>query len=123
MISAVTGQGIREVLAAVLQELTRLEEEGENEEESDLVEIDFHGEDPDYREIYTYVDEEDGVFVIEGKQLSKIFNSTNFNDMESLRYLYKYIEKKGAIAELKELGLSEGDTVRIRDYEFEYSEE
>ncbi len=123
LISAVTGQGIREVLAAVLQELTRLEEEGENEEESDLVEIDFHGEDPDYREIYTYVDEEDGVFVIEGKQLSKIFNSTNFNDMESLRYLYKYIEKKGAIAELKELGLSEGDTVRIRDYEFEYSEE
>ena len=101
LISAVTGQGIREVLAAVLQELTRLEEEGENEEESDLVEIDFHGEDPDYREIYTYVDEEDGVFVIEGKQLSKIFNSTNFNDMESLRYLYKYIEKKGAIAELK----------------------
>lgn len=123
LISAVTGQGIREVLAAVLQELTRLEEKGENEEESDLVEIDFHGEDPDYREIYTYVDEEDGVFVIEGKQLSKIFNSTNFNDMESLRYLYKYIEKKGAIAELKELGLSEGDTVRIRDYEFEYSEE
>lgn len=123
LISAVTGQGIREVLAAVLQELTRLEEEGENEEESDLVEINFHGEDPDYREIYTYVDEEDGVFVIEGKQLSKIFNSTNFNDMESLRYLYKYIEKKGAIAELKELGLSEGDTVRIRDYEFEYSEE
>ena len=43
--------------------------------------------------------------------------------MESLRYLYRYIEKKGAIDELKELGLQEGDTVRIKDYEFEYSEE
>lgn len=122
LISAATGQGIRDVLAAVLQELSRLEEE-EDEEPEELTEIDFHGEDPDYREIYTYVDEEDGVFVIEGKQLGKIFNSTNFNDMESLRYLYKYIEKKGAIEELKELGLSEGDTVRIRNYEFEYSEE
>lgn len=43
--------------------------------------------------------------------------------MESLRYLYRYIEKKGAVAELKELGLEEGDIVRIKDYEFEYSEE
>ena len=121
LMSAATGQGIKEVLSAALQELSRLEEEEPEPEE--FYEADFHGEDPDYREVYTYVDEEDGAFVIEGKQLNKIFNSTNFNDMESLRYLYKYIEKKGAIAELKELGLSEGDTVRIRAYEFEYSEE
>ena len=121
LMSAATGQGIKEVLSAALQELSRLEEEEPEPEE--FYEADFHGEDLDYREVYTYVDEEDGAFVIEGKQLNKIFNSTNFNDMESLRYLYKYIEKKGAIAELKELGLSEGDTVRIRDYEFEYSEE
>ena len=37
--------------------------------------------------------------------------------------MYRYIEKKGAVAELKELGLEEGDIVRIKDYEFEYSEE
>ncbi len=121
LMSAATSQGTREVLAAALQELNNIEDE--EEESYELYEADFHGEDADYREIYTYVDEEDGAFVIEGKQLTKIFNSTNFNDMESLRYLYRYIEKKGAIAELKELGLSEGDTVRIRDYEFEYSEE
>ena len=83
----------------------------------------YKRQDPDYREIYTYVDERDGAYVIEGKQLTKIFDSTNFNDMESLRYLYRYIEKKGAVAELKELGLEEGDIVRIKDYEFEYSEE
>ena len=45
-------------------------------------------EEPDYREIYTYV-ADDGAFVLEGKQLYKIFDSTNFNDMESLRYLEK----------------------------------
>ena len=43
--------------------------------------------------------------------------------MGSLRYLYKYIEKNGAIDRLKELGLSEGDTIRIEDYDMEYWEE
>ena len=43
--------------------------------------------------------------------------------MGSLRYLYKYIEKSGALEEMKVLGLSEGDTVRIEDFEFEYYDE
>ena len=120
LMSAATSQGIKEVLSAAVQALSTVEEE---EEPVEYLEEDFHGEDPDYREIYTYVDERDGAYVIEGKQLTKIFDSTNFNDMESLRYLYRYIEKKGAVAELKELGLEEGDIVRIKDYEFEYSEE
>ena len=120
LMSAATSQGIKEVLSAAVQALSTVEEE---EEPVEYLEEDFHGEDPDYREIYTYVDERDGAYVIEGKQLTKIFDSTNFNDMESLRYVYRYIEKKGAVAELKELGLEEGDIVRIKDYEFEYSEE
>ena len=120
LMSAATSQGIKEVLSAAVQALSTVEEQ---EEPVEYLEEDFHGEDPDYREIYTYVDERDGAYVIEGKQLTKIFDSTNFNDMESLRYLYRYIEKKGAVAELKELGLEEGDIVRIKDYEFEYSEE
>ena len=120
LMSAATSQGIKEVLSAAVQALSTVEEE---EEPDEYLEEDFHGDDPDYREIYTYVDERDGAYVIEGKQLTKIFDSTNFNDMESLRYLYRYIEKKGAVAELKELGLEEGDIVRIKDYEFEYSEE
>ena len=37
-----------------------------------------------------------------------------------MRYLYRYIVNKGGIDMLKELGLQEGDTVRIEDYEFEY---
>ena len=65
----------------------------------------------------------DDVYVLEGKQLTKIFNSTNFNDMGSLRYLYKYIEKNGAIEKLKEMGLEEGDNIRIQNYEFEFWDE
>ena len=43
--------------------------------------------------------------------------------MGSLRYLYKYIEGKGAIEELKEMGLEEGDYIRIEDYDMEYWDE
>ena len=120
LMSAATGQGVKEVLSAAAGILADLPEEEENYEMYDFYSDDYE---PDYKEIYTYIDEEDGAYVIEGKQLTKIFDSTNFNDMESLRYLYKYIESKGAMAELKELGLQEGDTVRIKDYEFEYEEE
>ena len=60
---------------------------------------------------------------ISGKQLQKIFDSTNFNDMGSLRYLYKYIERSGAIDELKEMGLEEGDIIKIDDFEMEFFDE
>ncbi|MBQ6314037.1 MAG: Obg family GTPase CgtA [Mogibacterium sp.] len=61
--------------------------------------------------------------VLEGKQLTKIFNSTNFNDSSSIRYLYNYIVKQGGIKLLQGLGLKEGDTVRIENFEFDYTED
>ena len=93
------------------------------EEEEPIVyyEAEREEEAPDYRDIRC--SKEGDVFVLEGKQLTKIFNSTNFNDYGSLRYLYKYIEKNGAIDELKEMGLEEGDIIRIVDYEMEYYDE
>lgn len=85
--------------------------------------FDFETDDrePDYKEVYA--SKEGDVYVLSGKQLQKIFDSTNFNDMGSLRYLYRYIEKKGAIEKLLEMGLEEGDIIRIFDYEFEYWDE
>ena len=56
-------------------------------------------------------------------QLSKIFNSTNFNDMGSVRYLYKHIEKCGAAKRLASMGLRDGDTIRICDFEFIWYDE
>ena len=61
--------------------------------------------------------------VLHGKQLLKIFNSTNFTDFWSLRYLYKYIEKSGAIDQMKEMGIEDGDIIKIEDFEFEYYDE
>ena len=119
-ISAAGRQGISELLNAVLHEIETFEPEEEAPVE--LFDLEMDDFDPDYRNVNAYCDE-DGVFVLEGKQLSKIFNSTNFEDMGSIRYLYKYIVEKGGLDMLLELGLEEGDTVRIEDYEFEYYED
>ena len=119
-ISAATRQGITELLNETLHEIETYEEP----EEEPVQMFDFEADeyDADYKKISAYVDE-DGAFVLEGKQLTKIFNSTNFTDSGSIRYLYNYIEKQGGMKLLFALGLKEGDTVRIKDFEFEYTEE
>ena len=118
-LSAPIHQGVSELIDAVFRTLAALPvEEEENFEYYDLDNEDMG---PDYREIHCAVDGD--IYVLTGKQLEKIFNSTNFNDAGSLRYLYKYVEQKGAIDRLKEMGLEDGDTIRIIDYEFEYVEE
>ena len=123
--SAPLNLGVKEILAAALLELQRIEADPAMQQQDDTTYFDFESEerDPNYRDITCGYDEVENVYSLEGKQLSKIFNSTNFNDMGSLRYLYKYIEKKGAIDQLKELGLEEGDIIRIQDYDMEYWEE
>ena len=120
-ICAPINQGVQELMAAAAAELHRLEQEPQEEEVYEMFDFEKDQEDPDYRVIN--VSKNGEIFVLEGKQLRKIFNSTNFNDYGSLRYLYKYIEKNGAIEKLKELGLEEGDTIRVFDYEFEYIDE
>ena len=119
-ISAPIHEGVDELIKAVAAKLDSIGEE----EEEDIV---FYKapepeDEPDFRDINIDVDE-DGVFVLTGKQLRKIFDSTNFNDTGSLRYLYKYIESKGVFDQLIEEGLEDGDTVKVFDYEFEYFEE
>ena len=119
LMSAVTGQGVNEVLGAAHKALQELPEVEETEV---LYEFMEPGEEPDYRDIHVSRDP-DGTFVLSGKQLNKIFDSTNFNDYGSLRYLYRYIEKRGAVEIMRDLGLRDGDTVRIRDFEMIWEDE
>jgi GTP-binding protein len=124
-ISAATGSGVRDVLNACAGMLFEIESEGIEEDPELLyggrIEVTSADKQDDYRDIK--ITEEDGVFVLRGGQLKKIFDSTNFNDYESLRYLWSYLVKHKAIARMKERGLTDGDTVRIYDFEMEYTEE
>ena len=116
--SAPINIGVKEVLAEAAQQLQKLLLEPQEEDDYEMFDFEKDDNDPDYREVRASFDGRD--YVLEGKQLLKIFNSTNFNDGGSLRYLYKYIEKSGAFEKLRELGIEDGDVIRIEDFEFEY---
>ena len=120
-ISAPINQGVKELMGAAAAELYKLAQEPQEEEIYELFDFEKDKEDENYREIYA--SKVGDSYVLDGKQLRKIFNSTNFNDFGSLRYLYKYMEKNGGIEKLKQLGLEEGDIISVFGYEFEYFDE
>ncbi len=113
--SAPISQGVEDLLKAALKLLLSLPEEEDIPIKFEDIEI---TQEADYRKIN--IEKTAQGFLLTGKQLEKIFNSTNFNDSGSLRYLYRYIEDSGAKEEMLRMGLEEGDTVTIIDYDFEY---
>ena len=120
--SAPINIGVREILAEAADQLQHLLiNPQEEEEEYEMFDFEADEHDPDYRTVYVDFDGTD--YILSGKQLYKIFNSTNFTDMGSMRYLYKYIEKSGALDQLREMGIEDGDIIRIQDYELEYVDE
>ncbi|MBQ4543074.1 MAG: Obg family GTPase CgtA, partial [Clostridia bacterium] len=63
---------------------------------------------------------DDEVYVITGESIELLVNSTNFDDTESVSYFQRMLRKSGIITKLEEMGINDGDTVRINDLEFDY---
>jgi GTP-binding protein len=122
-ISAATGKGVSELMGAAAGELARIERESKDggDEIPSYFEIVRPEDDPHYRDVL--IRRDGSVYELSGRQLLKIFNSTNFNDMGSVRYLYRHLEKCGAAERLKTMGLRDGDTVRMYDFEFVWYDE
>ncbi len=59
---------------------------------------------------------------IEGDKVIERANRINTHEEEGLALLVKYLDSIGIEKALKEKGISEGDTVHLGDYTFEYSE-
>lgn len=119
--SAPINIGVKEILSEAALKLLEVLANPEPEEEYEMFDFEKDDQDPDYRTVYPSFNGRE--YILEGKQLTKIFNSTNFEDFGSLRYFYKYIEKSGAIDALKEMGLEDGDVIKIQDFELEYFDE
>ena len=61
----------------------------------------------------------DGVYVVTGKKLRRIMYSVDFEDMESIQFFQKTMENEGVFDKLREMGIEDGDTVKIYEIEFE----
>ncbi|MDR1292600.1 MAG: GTPase ObgE [Clostridiales Family XIII bacterium] len=127
-ISAATKEGVPELIRSAAAELARIgdEEAGTFDEyeaarEADALSVTPASGESGYRDIH--IEKDGDIFALSGKQLKKIFDSTNFNDYGSLRYLWQYLVKAGAIKRMKTDGLRDGDTVRMYGMEFDYEDE
>lgn len=63
---------------------------------------------------------EDGVYFVEADWLLDILRTANMDDYSSLQYFQNVLRTSGIIEKLEEMGIEEGDTVSIFDFEFEY---
>ncbi len=116
-ISAVTGQGVKELLYAVRELLDNFPDDVVIfEKEFDVDEL-LDNSDDNYN---VYVDE-NGVFIVEGERIDKMLGYTNLESEKGFNFFQKFMKSSGAIDRLEELGIEEGDTVRVGDYlEFDY---
>ena len=70
-----------------------------------------------------YVEKDkDGIYNVKGDKLYRIFQMTNFDNESSINRFARQLRSFGVDDELRRLGIKNGDTVRIFDFEFEFIE-
>ncbi|MCS6776611.1 MAG: GTPase ObgE [Chloroherpetonaceae bacterium] len=122
-LSAATGQGVRALVYAAMEAIERSRKEGgelstpaaehvriaavpqEDVRQWDVTRVDAH------------------TFVVTGRHVERMVAMTDFNNEYAVRRLQRILEKMGVNRKLKEMGARDGDTVRIRDVEFDYEDE
>ena len=63
---------------------------------------------------------EEGIYFVEADWLWDILRSVNMEDYSSLQYFQRVLRSTGIIDKLEEMGIKEGDTVSIFDFEFDF---
>ncbi len=115
-ISAVTGQGVQELINDVSNILKTLPKEDVIEVEDKIV---YTLED---KQDQWSIQEKDGVFIVSGKAVERLMGRVNIEDNESMYYLQKSLKNMGIEEKLKQMGVHEGDTVILADWELEWYE-
>ncbi len=68
----------------------------------------------------TAVRRENDTFIVEGEWLERLMGQINFDDYESLNFFQRVLKNSGVFALLEEKGCTDGMTVSIYDFEFDY---
>ncbi len=116
-ISAVSGKGVKELLYHVTQMLDGLDDapvifEQEYFPEDMLI----NGDEP-FTVIY---DEEEDEYVIEGPRIEKMLGYTNLESEKGFVFFQNFLKDTGILEQLEDLGIEEGDTVRMYGLKFDY---
>lgn len=119
-ISAVSGQGLQELLYYVADMLAEIDEppvifESEFHPDTDIV----VGNEP-----YTVeYDEKNKAYIVEGPRIEKMLGYTNLDSERGFKFFQQFLKDNGILDELEALGIQEGDTVRMYGLAFSYYKE
>lgn len=114
-ISAVSGKGVKELLYYVKEQLDKIGDEPvifEREYFVDDMEI---PEEP-----FTVEKAEDGVYVVEGPRIEKMLGYTNLDSEKGFEFFQKFLKQNEILEKLEEIGIEDGDTVRMYGWQFDY---
>ncbi len=117
-ISAVAGQGLKELLFYVKELLEKAPQETLVFEPEY-----FPGEELVYENLpYTVQksEEEEGVYIVEGPRIEKMLGYTNLDSEKGFAFFQSFLKKTGILKELEDAGIQEGDTVRMYGLAFDY---
>lgn len=114
-ISAVSGQGVKELLYAIYELLQTV----------NLSPVIFEKE-FDLNNLtnallpYSVEVTEDGIYVVEGPRIEKMLGYTNLESEKGFSFFQKFLKDNGILEELEKAGIEEGNTVRMYGLEFDY---
>ncbi|QUH32113.1 GTPase ObgE [Vallitalea guaymasensis] len=114
-ISAVTGQGVKELLYHIHDLLKGLDDETLVYEQEYFIDSEEVKEDAFTVEVL-----EDNTFLVEGPKIEKMLGYTNLETEKGFAFFQKFLKENGIIEELERLGIEEGDTVKMYYLEFDF---
>ncbi|MBR6323065.1 MAG: GTPase ObgE, partial [Lachnospiraceae bacterium] len=114
-ISAVTGEGTKELVSYIRQKLSELPREMKIYEPEFEYEVDSTANLP-----YTVEVNENGEYVVEGPRIEKMLGYTNLDSEKGFQFFQKFLKDAGILKKLEDLGIQDGDTVRMYGHGFDY---
>ena len=114
-ISAVSGQGLKELLYHVSSLLETCSREPVIYEQEFDPALKFFKNEP-----YTVTRADDAAFVVEGPKIEKMLGYTNIDTEKGFLFFQRFLKEQGILADLEERGIKDGDTVRMYGHEFDY---
>ena len=115
-ISAATGEGIKELIHEVSKMLKTLPKEQQVEVSTQRKIYKLEEEEP-----YTIIKKDD-MYIVDGPAIRELMRKVNMEDYESMYYFQKRLEEMGVNKKLKDVGVKEGDTVKVFDYLLEWED-
>lgn len=112
-ISALTGQGIPDLLKALSETVATARQRPAIKEESRVFTI------PDEQRL-AILPQADGAFLVKGPKAEQLVAKTDFENEEAVAELQRRLERLGVERLLARAGAAKGDIVRIGDHEFDF---